>query len=191
MSEVCIEISKLNDFIFCPVSIYFHDIDNDTNTILLQDTYQLNGTDAHKNIDSQKYSSLKRILQSTSVYSEKYNLIGKIDTFDIETGILTERKRKIKVIYEGYVFQLYGQYFALTEMGYRVNEIRLHSLEDNKTYPIPLPNEDLDMLKRFEELIDSFDSFDMDSFKQSNTEKCKRCIYRFICSYTDLNEEEA
>ena len=30
MSELPLSISNLNDFIFCPVSIYFHGLDSDT-----------------------------------------------------------------------------------------------------------------------------------------------------------------
>ncbi len=51
MSEEPIIISNLNDFIFCPVSIYFHSLDEEEN-ILSQDSYQLNGTNAHKSSDS-------------------------------------------------------------------------------------------------------------------------------------------
>ena len=40
------------------------------------------------------------MLQGIPVYCEKYNLIGKIDTFDSVKGILTERKKKIKMVYD-------------------------------------------------------------------------------------------
>lgn len=49
MSENPIAISKLNEFIFCPASIYFHSLEEDENKLLYQDSFQLNGTDAHKN----------------------------------------------------------------------------------------------------------------------------------------------
>ena len=66
------------------------------------------------------------MLQGVSVYCEKYNLVGKIDVFDEKTGILTERKKKIKTVYDGYIYQIYAQYFSLIEMGYKVNELRLY-----------------------------------------------------------------
>ena len=47
MSEEPIAISNLNDFIFCPVSIYFHSLE-DGEDILTKDSYQLNGSNAHK-----------------------------------------------------------------------------------------------------------------------------------------------
>lgn len=188
MSENCIEISKLNDFIFCPVSIYFHLIDNETDEILLQETPQINGTFSHSKIDNHEYSDRKDILQATTVYSEKYNLIGKIDTFDVRRGVLTERKKKIKEIYDGYVFQLYAQYFSLKEMGYSVNEIRFYSLDDNKVYQVDLPEQNIEMLNKFEDTIKSIEEFDFKNFKQANIKKCERCIYRHICSFTDLEE---
>ena len=50
------------------------------------------------------------MLQGISVYCEKYNLVGKIDVFDEKTGILTECKKKIKTVYDGYIYQIYAQY---------------------------------------------------------------------------------
>ena len=41
MSEYPISISNLNDFIFCPVLIYFHSIDTDTEKLLYQDEAQI------------------------------------------------------------------------------------------------------------------------------------------------------
>ena len=77
---------------------------------MVQDSFQLNGTDAHKYSDSATYSTKKGVLQGISVYCEKYNLVGKIDVFDEKTGILTERKKKIKTVYDGYIYQIYAQY---------------------------------------------------------------------------------
>ena len=114
MSENPLIISQLNDFIFCPASIYFHSLENEEN-IMTQDSFQLNGTTAHKSSDSATYSTKKSVLQGIGIYCDKYNLSGKIDVFDSKTGVLIERKKKIKTIYDGYVFQIYAQYFALLE----------------------------------------------------------------------------
>ena len=179
-----VAITLLNDFIFCPVSIYFHSLDHETDRMVYQSPLQLNGSAAHEKSDTGRYSDRKDMFQGTPVYCEKYNLAGKIDTFDAKNGILTERKRTIKRIYEGYVFQLYGQYFSLKEMGYEVNEIRLYSVTDNKIYKILKPEEDEEMLQKFEKIIDMINSFDMASFSQDNYEKCQRCIYEPLCSYS-------
>ena len=98
--EETILISYLNDFIFCPISIYFHKLYGNVEKELYQREYQINGTNAHKTIDNHTYSSKKSILQGIDVYTEKYDILGKIDIFDIDTGILTERKNKIKTIYD-------------------------------------------------------------------------------------------
>ena len=132
-------ISYLNDFMFCPASIYFHQLYGSMDRILFQCTDQINGTYAHNSIDNGIYSTKKNVLQGIDIYCDRYNIIGKIDVFDLGTGILTERKKKTKVVYDGYVFQLYGQYYALMEMGYIVSKLRLYSLDDNRTFDVVLP----------------------------------------------------
>lgn len=179
-----ISITLLNDFIFCPVSIYFHSLEYDTETTLYQSEYQINGKYAHSNSDNGNYSDRRDIFQGTTVYCEKYNLIGKIDTFDAKNGILTERKKKIKRVYDGYVFQLYSQYFSLIEAGYSVNNLRLYSMGDNKVYEIEKPEYNQEMLNKFEQLINKIETFDMNKFVQDNNEKCLNCIYEPLCSYS-------
>lgn len=163
-------ITELNDFIFCPASIYFHKLYGNRDVMTYQNKAQINGTHAHKSIDNGTFSSEKKIMMAIDVYSEKYDLIGKIDMFDISIGLLRERKKKIVRIYDGYIFQVYAQFFALTEMGYKVNKIELYSMDDNKKYNIELPMNDVEMLKKFETTIKEMRSFSMDSFKQNNLE---------------------
>ena len=71
MSEQPLAISQLNDFIFCPVSIFFHSLETEEN-IMVHDSFQLNGTKAHKHSDSATYSTknkwLKQFDQTDSVY---------------------------------------------------------------------------------------------------------------------------
>jgi CRISPR-associated exonuclease Cas4 len=179
--EETITMAELNDFIFCPVSIYFHNLYGDLEKLLYQEERQLLGSEAHRTLDTNKYSSKKNILQGEMVYSSTYNILGKIDIFDIEKGILTERKKMIKEIYDGYILQLYAQYFALKDMGYKVNTIRLYSMDDNKNYYIELPENNVAYLKLFEETINSINKFDFDLFKQTNESKCKNCIYSNLC----------
>ncbi len=176
-----IQISQLNDFIFCPVSIYFHNLYGDTDTMLYQSEHQINGTAAHKNIDDGTYASRKDILCGIDVYSEKYGLKGKIDTFDIRTGMLTERKRYVSAIFDGQIFQLYGQYFSLVEMGYIVKKLNIHSIKDNKNYNIPLPQDDNVMFTKFEKIIKNMRTFNVANFQQTNPKKCAMCIYEPSC----------
>lgn len=89
-------ITELNDFIFCPVSIYFHKMYNGVDRMIFQSSDQINGTVAHEKVDNGTYSSRKNILKGMDVYSEKYNLRGKIDLLDISSQTLRERKKKSK-----------------------------------------------------------------------------------------------
>lgn len=177
----CILISNLNDFIFCPVSIYFHNLYGDRDTMMYQSSMQINGTKAHEAVDTGKYSGNRDIVTALEVYSEKYNLVGKIDIYDSKTYTLTERKRQIKRVYDGYIFQIYAQYFAMREMGYTVKRLQFYSMLDNKTYPVALPEENREMLGRFENVIEEIKNFYMDDFVQENAEKCKNCIYEPSC----------
>lgn len=180
--EQPILITWLNDYVFCPASIFFHNLYGEKNSVSFQGTSQINGTAAHSSIDKGNYSTKSNVFSGISVYCEEYGLVGKIDTFDKSKGILRERKKKIRVIYDGYIFQLYGQYFALKEMGYTVNKLMLHSVDDNKSYPIELPENDLDMFAKFKSTINGINNIDLATFKQTNQEKCKRCIEEFLHS---------
>lgn len=142
MDDIII-ISNLNDFIFCPASIYFHKLYGSQDNLTYQSSYQINGSRAHESVDNSSYSTKKSIITALDVYSDKYKLSGKIDIYDMEKQLLVERKKHISKIYDGYVFQLYAQYYALTEMGYAVQKLEIRSLDDNKKYKINLPDEDL------------------------------------------------
>lgn len=181
MDDDAILISQLNDFIFCPASIYFHQLYGEMDNMLFQDRPQIDGKNAHKAVDNGVYSSRKNILQGISVYSEKYNLMGKIDLYDGDKAELIERKKKIKTIYDGYVFQIYAQYFSMIDMGYKVDKLFLYSMDDNKKYEIPLPHDDLPMFHKFEETIMDMRNFKLDNFAQTNFQKCERCIYAPAC----------
>lgn len=182
-----IAISKVNDFIFCPVSIYFHLLDEDTNTNLYQNQYQINGKNVHRTIDEHSYSDLNNVLQGIDVFSERYNLTGKIDVFYIDKGLLVERKKKVTTIYDGYVFQVYGEYYGLTEMGYEVKSINIYSSSDNKTYPISLPSKDTENFKKFINVLNQINSFNIGLFKQTNLKKCANCIYSDLCSFNEID----
>lgn len=179
--EAYMPISFLNDFIFCPRSIYFHQLYGKSNKRLYQTTYQTRGINAHKTIDKKSYSSSGTVLQGFEIFSEKYRIGGKIDTFDVRKGLLVERKKKITVIYDGYIFQLYAQYFCLTEMGYTVKRLKLYSLDTNKSYHIKTPEEDPQRKKDFELLIDKMRLFSFEAPFQSSPNKCQNCIYNPLC----------
>lgn len=180
-------ISNLNDFIFCPRSIYFHNLYYSNSENLFHSSYQSKGKQAHKNIDEKKYSSKKNILQGIDIYSEELGVTGKIDIYDIDKKELIERKNKIKTLYEGYYLQLYAQYFCLIEMGYDVKKICFYSLSDNKKIKIDLPG--LEEKNRLKDVINLMESFNIEdkNFKQ-NPIKCKMCIYKYLCDYWKNDE---
>ncbi|MFA5211058.1 MAG: type V CRISPR-associated protein Cas4 [Patescibacteria group bacterium] len=181
--EQYIQISKLNDFIFCPYSLYFHSIYENYEKKVFQRSVQTVGTIKHEAIDEDKYSSSKKYLVGIPVYSEKYNLMGKIDIYDQENKFLIERKTKIKNIYDGYKMQLYAQMFCLEEMSFEVKKIFVYSLEDNKKYKIDLPNET--ERKNFIDLIEKIQNFDILKNKdvKVNENKCLNCIYNELCPF--------
>lgn len=181
-------ISNLNDFLFCPISIYFHGLEEQTHQLMYQKKAQLMGSHSHEKVDNAEYSDKKAILQGITVYSSEYNLTGKIDVFDSEKGILTERKRTIIKVYDGYIMQLYAQYFGLIEMGYQVNSIRLYSLSNNKMISVELPSQDTEMFDKFKRLLVDINEFDATQYKQTNVEKCKHCIYEELCYYSLIKE---
>jgi len=189
--ENYILISFLNDFVFCPRSIYFHQIYNTFDTALYHEEIQTKGRIAHLNIDQKKYSTKKDILQGLLVYSTTYSLCGRIDVFDKSTGTLTERKKRIVKMYDGFIFQMYAQYYCLTEMGYNVKTLRIHSLDDNKNYFVSLPEDDVKMDSKFKNLLKKIRAFDLEKKFYPNISKCQSCIYRHLCDYGPCYAESA
>lgn len=184
--ENLIIISNLNDFVFCPVSIYFHNIEEKTNVMMYQQKSQIDGTSKHQKVDNKEYSTKENILQAIDIYCEKYGLIGKIDVYDDDKKILTERKKKITTIYDGYIFQLYAQYFSLKDMGYNPLKIQLYSYDDNKIHKILLPKDDQVMFGKFEKLVFDMRNFNIENYKATNALKCSNCIYEDLCYFSCL-----
>ena len=153
-----------------------------------QSHYQINGKAAHEPIDNKQYTKSKT-LKSLEVYSEEYQLVGKIDIYEVDTHTLIERKKKVNQIFDGYVFQLYAQCLSMREMGYRVDKLKIHSLDDNKTYPIKLPEEDAEMMHKFQYLLNDIKNFSMETYQQTNALKCNRCIYSPYCDRSLKNDE--
>lgn len=173
-------ITELNDFVFCPISIYFHKLYGDTDVTIYQSTYQINGTKAHESVDNKKYTNTD-IIKAIDVYSEKYHLSGKIDIYNTKTKTLIERKKKVKNLYDGYIFQLFGQYYCMSEMGYEIKYLEIYSMDDNRKYSIELPEQNIAMKVRFETIIREIQQFDISSFEQTNILKCNNCIYEPAC----------
>lgn len=89
-----ISISTLNDFIFCPYSIYLHNVYMGGDEELIHASPQVRGKIAHATIDEKRYSSKKDEITALSVYSDKLGVIGKIDLYKLKEKTLIERKYK-------------------------------------------------------------------------------------------------
>ena len=187
--EELLPITNLNDFLFCPRSLYYGNIfRNSVGEDAYQQAPQKTGLAAHRTIDHSTYSSRKNVICGMMVYSEQFGLIGKIDVYDGDNHTLTERKWSVSAIWEGFRLQIHAQYFALCEMGFDVRELRLHSKKDNRTYPIPLPEEK--DAARLTEVIQQMRSFRLESPFAPNPRKCANCIYREICDLFQSPEQE-
>ncbi len=179
--ETYIQISKLNDYLFCPKSLYLHTIYENFSETTYHSYKQTVGKMSHNSIDSGTYSTQKDILQGTPIFSHKYNLMGKIDIFNQKTGELIERKYQIKKIYDGYLLQVYAQYICLKEMGFKITKISLYSMVDNKKYNIPIPKQK-DLLL-FQNTITKIYNQDINLLNvKQNINKCNNCIYHSLCN---------
>lgn len=181
MEGELIQISKINDFVFCPYSIYLHGIYESFDQKVYHEEFQTEGKLNHERIEKGEYSTEKSILQAITVVSLEWGVIGKIDIFDTRTGELIERKTKIKKIYDGYRYQLYCQLLALREAGFVVKKLTVRSLKDNKKFDVSLPDEE--ELKKLRYTLYRMRSFMPGRFgKYKNPNKCTRCIYANLCN---------
>lgn len=184
--EDYIPISLLNDFFFCPYSIYLHNVYMDTDEGLYYAAPQIKGKIAHETVDNKTASNRKDIFLSLPVYSEKYRLMGKIDLYRCKDKMLVERKYQLKNIYQGLIYQLWAQMFCLREMGLEVKKLAFYDMSANRMIPVNIPTEDEERI--FARFIESFRMFNpLDSIKV-NYRKCTHCIYSSLCD--KINEED-
>lgn len=179
--ESYIQISKINDYLFCPRSVYLHSIYEGFDKSSYHSYYQTAGTFAHKTIEQDTYSSRKRYLVGIPVYSDKYEIAGKIDIYDREKCILIERKKHVQHIYDGQRYQLYAQMLCMKEMEYPIKGLLIHSLDDNKRQVIDLPNET--EFAMFLNVIEEMKDSENPEYQclQTNLKKCANCIYQPLC----------
>lgn len=178
--ESYIQISKINDFLFCPRSVYLHSIYESFDKKTFHRTPQIAGTIAHKSVDKGTYSSRKKYLIGLNVYSDELELCGKIDVYDKDSKTLIERKRKLQKVYDGQKYQLYAQMACMKEMEYEINQLQIHSLTDNKRHTINLP--DIHVWKKFLNVVNEMKSFNIRDAKiLYGNSKCVQCIYQPLC----------
>ena len=173
-----IPISAINDFLYCPKSLYLHSVYSAFETKVYHDTPQTVGTIAHENIENGKYTTAKHIFQGLSVASERLGVKGKIDVYDSQKQYLIERKYRVKQIYLGFKYQLYAQMYCLIEAGYPVKKLFIQSLSDNKRYEISLPT--FEEKEAFESTIEKMKSFTPEDVQGHICSRCENHIYDLL-----------
>ena len=176
--DSAIPISAINDFLYCPKSLYMHGVYSSFETSVYHDTPQINGTIAHENIDERRYTTSRDILQGLSVYSSRLGIKGKIDVYDTKNKFLIERKYRVKNIYTGFRYQLYAQMYCLEETGLKVAKLFIHSLFDNRRFKIPLPSAEEKI--KFEEVIAKIKAFNAVSVQNHSCSHCQNNIYGLL-----------
>ena len=183
--ETFMPITYLNDFVFCPYSLYLHRVFDENEEVVYSAMPQQKGKSVHGHVDSRPPKSKGGVLKGIYVISTKLGVYGKIDTFYTENGKLIESKYSIKTLYQGYYYQLWAQYFAMVEMGYQVNEMAFFSIRDRKSFPVKLPEkkEYVELKDHIKEII----QYDFEAKLQVNPAKCTHCIYAALCDKTSTD----
>ncbi len=178
-----IPISQLNDFIFCPYSIYLHNVYMEADEDLYHATPQTKGRAVHQTVDNKTASNRKDEILALPVYSNEFEIYGKIDVYRKYEKLLIERKYQLKQIFRGQLYQLWAQYFCLVEMGYEVEKLSLYEISTNKMIAVELPNAaEKEELMNF---IEKFKNYNPTDVITVNSNKCAHCIYCNMCDKTD------
>mgnify|MGYP003292976791 CR=1 FL=1 len=183
MTDNLIAISLIGNYLYCPYSIYLHNVYMETDDSVYKAEHLYKGSVIHSSIDEKTSSNRKEILLALPIYSESLGLVGKIDMFNVKTGELVERKTKVDKVYPRHIYQLWAQMFCLQEMGYEVKKVSLYDYSSNKKYSVQLPSEQDAII--FYEFLKTMRSYDpsRDSIEVVE-QKCRYCIFTNICDKT-------
>ena len=179
-----ITISTLNDFVFCPYSIYLHNVYMAADEELFHAAPQTRGKASHQAIDEKSYSTKQDVIVGLPVYSTELGVAGKIDIYKSDEKSLIERKHLLSNIYKGQIYQLWAQYFCMSEMGYSIEKLSFYSISTNKTYPVNIPSED--DKRELVDFIACLRNFDLESEIPVNVNKCRHCVYCNLCDKTEV-----
>lgn len=106
MTDTLIPISLIGNYLYCPYSIYLHNVYMETDEMMYHATPQTQGRLAHETVDNKSASNRADVIMSLPVYSEEYGLMGKIDVYRQNEKKLIERKYQLKQIFQGQIYQL-------------------------------------------------------------------------------------
>lgn len=181
--EDYILISQLNDFIFCPYSIYLHNIYSETTEEIYHAAPQTRGRIAHETVEQKTATHNKDTLLSLPIMSEEYGLMGKIDVYHADRKTLIERKFRLRSIFQGQIYQLWAQMFCMQEMGYKVEHLAFYEISTNRTISIDLPTET--DKQQFANFLQRFRNYRPEETIHTNPNKCSHCIYNNLCEKID------
>lgn len=181
--EDYINISSLNDFTFCPYSIYLHNVYKSTDDEVYKSIPQNRGKTAHETIDKKTSTSANEI-QSLPVSSDEFGVMGKIDIYRKEEKQLIERKYQLKQVYKGHLYQIWAQYFCMLEMGYEIERLAFYEISTNKMIPVNLPSDD--EKQELLAFIKKFRDYNIEDDLTININKCRHCIYCNLCDKTTI-----
>jgi CRISPR-associated exonuclease Cas4 len=183
--ETLLPITYLNDFVFCPYSIYLHQVFDNASIDVYSAEPQQKGLAVHKDVDAFVKSKENAVdIKGMYVVSTKLGLYGKIDTYYTQDFRLVEKKFQIKTIYKGYYYQLWAQYFAMLEMGYLINSLAFYNIKEQMTIEVNLPTKD--NLLELQKHVRTIANYNFEQTFTVNIEKCKHCIYSSLCDKTTL-----
>ena len=134
--EHYLAITTLNDFIFCPYSIYLHQIYDFNKEEIYHSSFQSKGKRLHDFIE---YNTDDKSWKHSFVYSDKMKIYGKIDDYDEENKELIEYKSTVAIAFQGYYYQIWAQYLCLSEMGIEVKKLAFFDFKTNKKIDLPMP----------------------------------------------------
>ena len=152
---------------------------------IFQATPQVRGKIAHASTDNNTYSTLSNDITSMSVFSDYLGIMGKIDLYRKDKKILVERKYSLKHIYRGQLYQLWAEYFCITEMGYEVEKLAFYEISTNKMIYIDIPGEDEKL--ELSGFINSFRNYSPEMPLSVNHNKCIHCVYCNLCDKTNTD----
>lgn len=185
--EAFLPISYLNDFVFCPYSIYLHQVFDNSHFEVYSAEPQVKGKSGHADIDNTtQFDDCKNmdVLKGIYVISNYLGVYGKIDLYYRKKLFLVERKFQVKTLYRGYYYQLWAQKVALNEMGYKVDRMAFFSIKERRYHDISQPsNIEITELRSH---IQKIARYDFEAELNVNAEKCKHCIYSSLCDKTTL-----
>lgn len=185
MTDTLIPISLIGNYLYCPYSIYLHNVYMETDDSVYKAEHLYKGSAVHRAVDEKRSDNRKDVLQAFPVYSERLGLVGKIDVFNMRTGELVERKTKVDRIYPRHIYQLWAQMFCLKEMGYTVTSLSLYDYTSNKKHVVELPSsQEEDDFGQFIEKMRAYnpceDTIDV------NEHQCRHCIFTNMCDKTTI-----